>query len=46
MSWDRYLVNMASKPQLTEEDHQQIKSYLDTAPFNRSPEDLIPDQPD
>ena len=34
---------MASTPRLNEDDYEQIEKFLNTAPFERSPEDLLPD---
>jgi hypothetical protein len=34
---------MASKPRLNEEDYERIETYLNTSPFERSPEDLLPE---
>ena len=36
--------NMASNPRLNEDDYEQIEEFLNTAPFERSPEDLVPDE--
>ena len=35
--------NMAAKPRLNEDDYERIENFLNTAPFERSPEDLMPD---
>ena len=38
--------NMASRPRLNEDDYEQIEEFLNTAPFERSPEDLMPGDDD
>ena len=35
--------NMATRPRLNEDDYERIEEFLNTAPFERSPEDLMPD---
>ena len=35
--------NMARKPRLNEDDYERIEEFLNTAPFERSPEDLLPE---
>ena len=35
---------MESKIQLNEDDYEQIEKYLRTAPYERSPEDLVPEE--
>jgi hypothetical protein len=34
---------MATKPKLNEDDYERIKNFLDTEPYERSPEDLVPE---
>ena len=43
MASDPFGYDMATKPQLNEDDYEQIKNFLNTEPYERSPEDLVPE---